>query len=117
MTLLDTTHFASLQFTLYLPRRGTLGTCTQFSLVIGIIMSDLFAFPLATPTQWRILFAITPAICAIQLLISPFLLESPKWLLSRDCNSMQARVVVKSLRGYRTDAEVEDEVRHYEYGN
>jgi len=29
--------------------RGTLGTMTQFSMVIGILASDIFAYPLATP--------------------------------------------------------------------
>ena len=33
--------------------RGTLGTCTQFALVIGILMSDVFAFPFATSNLWR----------------------------------------------------------------
>ena len=33
--------------------RGTFGTCTQFSMVIGILMSDVFAFPLANKQGWR----------------------------------------------------------------
>ena len=58
--------------------RGTLGTCTQFALVIGILMSSVFAFPLATEERWRYLFAITPVLCIFQLLASSFLLESPR---------------------------------------
>ena len=93
--------------------RGTLGTCTQFALVIGILMSDVFAFPLATVGYWRWLFAVTPILCLFQMLISPFLLESPRWLLGRDERSVEARLVIKQLRGYRTEAEVEFEAENF----
>merc|ERR1719223_2924 len=39
--------------------RGTLGTLTQFVLVIGIFASDLLAFPFATERSWRVLFSVT----------------------------------------------------------
>ena len=97
-------------------RRGMLGTCTQFAIVIGILMSDVFAYPFATEQGWRWLFAVTPCLCLLQLAVSPFLLESPRWLLARDPRSLEARVVVKKLRAYRSDEEVEEEVGHYEYG-
>lgn len=58
--------------------RGTLGTCTQFALVIGILVSSLLAFPLATEAYWRYLFLVTPGLCVFQLLMSSFLLESPR---------------------------------------
>jgi SP family facilitated glucose transporter-like MFS transporter 3 len=58
--------------------RGTLGTCTQFALVIGILVSSLVAFPLATPVGWRYLFLLTPVLCVVQLLLSSLLLESPR---------------------------------------
>ena len=93
--------------------RGTLGTCTQFAMVIGILMSDIFAFPLATLSLWRWLYAVTPLLCIVTLMVSPFLLESPRWLLSRDEGSKEARVVIKQLRGFRTEAEVEFEVEHF----
>lgn len=58
--------------------RGTLGTCTQFALVIGILASSLVAFPLATESGWRYLFLVTPALCVLQLVLSSLLLESPR---------------------------------------
>ena len=93
--------------------RGTLGTCTQFAMVIGILMSDIFAFPFATTSLSRWLFGVTPLLCLLTITISPFLLESPRWLLSRDEKSTEARVVIKQLRGFRTEAEVEFEVEHF----
>ena len=96
--------------------RGMLGTLTQFALVIGILFADLLAFPFAKEDNWRFLFSITFIIAAIQLLCSPFLLESPRWLLNRDPASMRARFIIKRLRGLRYDHEVEAEVGNFVIG-
>ena len=96
--------------------RGTLGTLTQFALVIGILFADLVAFPFATPGGWRVMFSFTPLIAATQLLMSPFLLESPRWLLNRDPQSLRARYIIKRLRGLRNEQEVEREVGHFIIG-
>lgn len=96
--------------------RGMLGTITQFGLVVGILVADLMAFPFATESKWRMLFAITAVIAFGQLLMSPFLLESPRWLLSRDPKSLKARYIVKRLRGLRHDHEVETEIGHFVMG-
>jgi MFS transporter, SP family, solute carrier family 2 (facilitated glucose transporter), member 3 len=97
--------------------RGMLGTMTQFALVIGILISNLIAFPTVRRENWRALFSITPMIAMIQLMMaSSFLLESPRWLLNRDPNSYIARYIIKQLRGLRYDHEVEQEVDHYFMG-
>lgn len=96
--------------------RGMLGTLTQFALVIGILFADLLAFPFATESSWRVLFAVTLMISMLQLLCSPFLLESPRWLLNRDPNSLRARYIIKRLRGLRHDEEVEAEVGNFVIG-
>jgi SP family facilitated glucose transporter-like MFS transporter 3 len=62
------------------------------------------------------LFAVTPAIAISQLLLAPFLLESPRWLLGRDSKSLKARYIIKRLRGLRYDHEVETEVGHFMMG-
>ena len=74
-------------------------------------MTDVFAFSLANAEGWRYLFAITPVLCVVQLAVSPFLLESPRWLLGRDEHSPEARVIIKKMRGFRLDTDVE--VRYY----
>jgi MFS transporter, SP family, solute carrier family 2 (facilitated glucose transporter), member 3 len=96
--------------------RGTLGTLTQFCLVIGILISDLMAFPFATENGWRVMFAVTFIIAILQLLMSPFLLESPRWLLNRDPNSLRARYIIKRLRGLRDEQQVEQEVGNFIIG-
>jgi len=93
--------------------RGMLGTLTQFALVIGILIADLAAFPLATESRWRYLFAITPLTAILQILCAPILLESPRWLLSRDPNSRKARIIIKRLRGLHYDYECDLEAENY----
>ena len=93
--------------------RGTLGTLTQFCMVIGIFASDLLAFPFATEGSWRILFSMTALGAIVQLFCLPFLIESPRWLLSRDRASRKARYIIKKLRGLRYDHEIEIEVNHF----
>jgi len=85
---------------------------TQFALVMGILLADGAAFPFATADKWRILFGISPVVAILQLLLAPFLLESPRWLLSRDPKSLKARYILKHLRGLRYDHEVETELGH-----
>jgi len=93
--------------------RGTLGTMTQFALVIGILISVIIAYPFATEQSWRYMFAITPFIAITQILLAPLLLESPRWLLHRDLSSKEARHIIRNLRGLRYDCEVETEVGHF----
>lgn len=96
--------------------RGTLGTVTQFGLVLGILAADIMGFPFATEQRWRVMFAATPIIATIQLILASFLLESPRWLLGRDPKSLKARYIIKRLRGLRYDHEVEIEVGHFLMG-
>ena len=90
--------------------RGTFGTCTQFAMVLGILASDLLAF--AFMEQWRVLFAMTPILAALQLLCAPHLLESPRWLLDRDETSSAARDALRKLYGFRDPEQIEHEVSH-----
>jgi len=93
--------------------RGTLGTLTQFSLVTGIFISALAAFPFATESRWRILFAISPMTAIVQLFCAPWLLESPRWLLNKDVSSTKARFIIKKLRGLRNEYEIDTEIDHF----
>ena len=45
--------------------------------------------------------------------MSSYLLESPRWLLSRDSNSIEARISIKKLRGLRSERDVEYEIDNY----
>jgi SP family facilitated glucose transporter-like MFS transporter 3 len=82
-------------------------------LVIGIFFVDLVGFLFANADHWRYMFALTTVIALLQLAMTPFLLESPRWLLGRNRNSAKARFIIKKLRGFRYDEEVETEVDHF----
>ena len=97
--------------------RGMIGTFTQFALVIGILAADLCAFPFAKDWAWRFLFLMTPIVAAAQLLCSPFLLESPRWLISQGSESSLARSVIQRLRGLEHDHEVDLAIRSLEILN
>mmetsp|Transcript_28254 Transcript_28254/g.58700 ORF Transcript_28254/g.58700 Transcript_28254/m.58700 type:complete len:706 (-) Transcript_28254:269-2386(-) len=93
--------------------RGVIGTMTQFACVIGILFADVVGFYLANASRWRYMFLLISIMAMMQLMLTPFLLESPRWLLGRNPNSSKARFIIKKLRGFRYDEEVETEVGHY----
>lgn len=82
-------------------------------MVIGIFFVDLVGFLFANADHWRYMFALTAVMAVLQLAMTPFLLESPRWLLGRNRNSAKARFIIKKLRGFRYDEEIETEVDHF----
>jgi SP family facilitated glucose transporter-like MFS transporter 3 len=96
--------------------RGALGTTNHFALVIGILCADLLSFKFATESGSRVMFSITAFVAAAQLLIAPFVAESPRWLLQRNPRDPSARETLQNLRGCSPD-EVEDELKPYLIAN
>eukprot|EP00823_Brevimastigomonas_motovehiculus_P000314 TRINITY_DN10404_c0_g1_i1.p1 TRINITY_DN10404_c0_g1~~TRINITY_DN10404_c0_g1_i1.p1 ORF type:complete len:630 (-),score=97.86 TRINITY_DN10404_c0_g1_i1:61-1950(-) len=78
--------------------RGALGTFYQLALVIGILISNLLGRPLGQPVWWRFLLALIIIPAFIQIILSPFLCESPRWLASQD-RIEEAHDVLVQLRG------------------
>lgn len=92
----------------------TLRKFPQFCLVIGILISNVLAFPFATEHSWRVLFSVTVLVSAAQIICFPLVIESPRWLLAREGkSSRKARYVIKKLRGLRHEHEIEIEVNHF----
>jgi len=86
--------------------RGTLGTCNQFSVVFGILIADVLAFPLAKEHLWRYLMGFSLAPAALQIIMSCFLLESPRYLLLKSKKEEAKRLLQK----FRNRVDVDDEV-------
>ncbi|GAA5795937.1 hypothetical protein HPULCUR_001302 [Helicostylum pulchrum] len=78
--------------------RGTMGSCNQFLVVIGILLSSVIGLPLATVPLWRINYAIPAFPAIIQVLLMPTCVESPRWLVSRS-RIEEARQSLQQLRG------------------
>ncbi|KAJ1860303.1 Bifunctional purine biosynthesis protein PurH [Coemansia sp. RSA 2703] len=62
--------------------RGFLGTVLQLSVEIGIFLSQLIATFLVQVPNWRILFGLSAGISLIQLVLLPFMPESPRYLIT-----------------------------------
>lgn len=97
--------------------RGMIGTLNQFAAVVGVLVADLLAFPFANSWGWRFAFALTIVVSSLQIMVAPYVLESPRWLLSKDSKSVTARYILKQLRGLRKDDEVENELATYMIGD
>lgn len=86
--------------------RGTMGTMYQLLIVIGILISNLIGLGLSSPPSWRVLLAINGIPALIQLFMLPTLVESPRYLVSK--NRLQdARVALQKLRGAGANIEHE----------
>jgi MFS family permease len=85
--------------------RGTMGTCNQFAIVIGILLASLIGLPLANVPLWRINYAIVAIPAIAQFFLMASCVESPRYLVS--INRMEeAR---ESLQKLRPGANIENE--------
>jgi MFS family permease len=62
--------------------RGTMGTCNQFAIVIGILLASVIGLPLAYVPLWRINYAIVAIPAIIQFFLMSTCVESPRYLVS-----------------------------------
>ncbi|GJJ75791.1 hypothetical protein EMPS_08149 [Entomortierella parvispora] len=86
--------------------RGTMGTMYQLLIVTGILISNLIGLGLSSPPLWRILLAINGIPALIQLFMLPSLVESPRYLVSKN-RLQEARVSLQKLRGAGNNIEHE----------
>lgn len=93
--------------------RGYIGTMTQFTMVFGILFSDVLSFFFANDDHWRVMVLPTAFCGMFPLLLESFLYESPRFLLGKDPDSEEARYIIQKLRGFRYDDEIETEVDHF----
>lgn len=78
--------------------------------MLGILFSSIIAYPLATLTLWRYLFALIPLLCSIPLMLEPWIVESPRWQLIHDSNSREARQGIRRLSAYRNESQIVEEI-------
>ncbi|CAI5737514.1 unnamed protein product [Peronospora destructor] len=99
--------------------RGALGTTYQVAMVLGILATIILAFGFAgesdgiTRPGWRLLFGFAGILGALQLVLTPLLVESPRWLLNNG-NPMEAE---KTLRNLRQMDDVSDEIENISAAN
>ncbi|KAI9094359.1 general substrate transporter [Phlyctochytrium arcticum] len=66
-----------------LEQRGFMGTLNQLAIVLGVLVSVLLGVVWATPESWRMMFGFTILPSILQMLLIPFCVETPKWLMSQ----------------------------------
>ncbi|KAF7726219.1 hypothetical protein EC973_009017 [Apophysomyces ossiformis] len=82
--------------------RGTMGTCHQFFIVIGILLSSVIGLPTSVVPLWRINFAIVAIPAIVQVIMMLTCVESPRWLISMN-RIDEASEALKKLRGPNVD--------------
>ena len=97
--------------------RGSIGTVTQFSCVIGILLSSLLSIALSRGEMWRSLLMFTPLMSFVALMFVSSISESPFHLASTDPTGKVLRSVIKKLRGFKHDKDVEIEIMHIKAAN
>lgn len=78
--------------------RGAMGTCNQFFIVIGILLSSVIGLPLANVPLWRLNYAIVAIPAVFQFFLMNTCVETPRYLVS--VNRIEdARAALQKLRG------------------
>mmetsp|Transcript_25050 Transcript_25050/g.34900 ORF Transcript_25050/g.34900 Transcript_25050/m.34900 type:complete len:610 (+) Transcript_25050:254-2083(+) len=85
--------------------RGSLGTLNQFAMVVGILLAQILGKPLGYDPGWRVLLAIGAVFSSLQVLLSPFVVESPRWLVMQGENK-KAKELLILLRNEREDSSI-----------
>ncbi|KAJ3482500.1 hypothetical protein NLI96_g6940 [Meripilus lineatus] len=80
--------------------KGAIGVLTQFSIVMGIMVTQAMGLKLATPHEWRIVLLFSFALAAAMLLAGPLIVESPTWL-ARHNMTEQKSLATRWLYGVR----------------
>ncbi|KAJ8584458.1 general substrate transporter [Rhizopogon salebrosus TDB-379] len=78
--------------------KGNLGVLTQLAIVIGIMVTQVMGFGLATPRQWRLVLFISFGISVLHYLMSPFIVESPSYLNRKGLLDQQ-KLTIRRLWG------------------
>ncbi len=88
--------------------RGTMGTCNQLGITVGLVFAFAIGLPIADNLEWWRIVAAISTLPAIILLLGFLMLvpESPRWLLTQG-RMPDALAALKRLRGLTFDSDAE----------
>ncbi|KAI6019734.1 general substrate transporter [Pisolithus orientalis] len=76
------------------------GVGTQLAIVIGIMVTQVMGFGLATPKHWRLVLFISAALSIVQCFMSPVITESPVYLKRIGLPEQQKRALQRLWSDY-----------------
>ena len=93
--------------------RGVVGVLCQLFITIGILSAQIIAFPqiMGKPELWGWLMSLTAVPAILWLILSPLLVETPRYTLIEKHMEDQARKDLVKLRG--TDV-IDEEIKELE---
>jgi MFS family permease len=77
--------------------RGVMGTVNQIMTTAGIVLACIIGLPLSTVPLWRINYAIVALPALLQTFLTPFCIESPRYLVSMN-RLVEAKLSLQKLR-------------------
>ncbi|KAI7852295.1 major facilitator superfamily domain-containing protein [Circinella umbellata] len=86
--------------------RGAMGVCNQLMIVCGILASNAVGIFLSSVPLWRINYSLVAVPALLQIMLVPFLVESPRYLVSVNKHD-EARKALQVLRGPQYNIEYE----------
>ena len=93
--------------------KGSIGTLTQLSCVLGILGSVVYALPFCTEELWRWIFVPLPVTSLVGIVVGHYWLpESPKWLLLHhyETRGDDARTIIRQFRNLQQSEQDEEAV-------
>ena len=92
--------------------RGLFGSLTQITINVGILLAQVLGFFLNYGAVWRVVLAVAGGLAVVQAAGLFGVVESPKWLASREKMALAKRI----LQRIRGDTDIEPEVAHWGNG-
>ncbi|KAJ1534056.1 Solute carrier 2, facilitated glucose transporter member 3 [Nowakowskiella sp. JEL0078] len=81
--------------------RGSMGSVNQLSIVFGVFLSQTIGVVMSTKDLWRLFFGLTLVPAILQIILLPYCVESPKWLIHNNYYA-EAKKALQTLR--KTDS-------------
>lgn len=76
-------------------RRGIYVSSHQFAITLGILFAYLFGYYFTLEEEWRLMFAIVAIPAFLQLAFSPWIVESPRWLIAQSKLHEAKKILIK----------------------
>jgi len=92
--------------------KGSFGALTQITINVGILLAQVLGYFLSYGVMWRVVLAVVGGLAVVQAVGLFGVVESPKWLASKNKVAL-GKSVLQKIRG---DTDIEGEVAHWGNG-